>query len=153
MNFENKVVLITGASSGIGKAIALQLSKEKCKLILLARRIELLEELKNQSSFTNNQTVIIKCDVGKKDEVVSAYKMIKENLGIDHTLFKILLRQALSCSIFYKQDTAKTLRPIAALNIYPNNSNRANHHLFPVQADTRQHSRAAERFVQLNFPR
>lgn len=81
MNFENKVVLITGASSGIGKAIALQLSKEQCKLILLARRTELLEEIKNQLPITNNQSLIIKCDVSKKKEVVSAYKIIEEKFG------------------------------------------------------------------------
>ena len=81
MNFENKVVLITGASSGIGKAIVLQLLKENCKLILIARRIELLEELVNQSQITSNRPLLIKCDVSKKDEVASAYKVIKEKFG------------------------------------------------------------------------
>lgn len=81
MNFENKDILVTGASSGIGKAIAIQLLKENCRLILLARRIELLEELVNQPQITNNQPLIIKCDVSKKEEVVSAYKIIEEKFG------------------------------------------------------------------------
>lgn len=46
MNFTNKVVWITGASSGIGKALAIQLSKLGAKLILSARNIEKLKAVK-----------------------------------------------------------------------------------------------------------
>ncbi len=45
MYYENKVVLITGASSGIGKELALQLAKQKAKLILTARRADVLAEV------------------------------------------------------------------------------------------------------------
>ncbi|MHB8905617.1 MAG: SDR family NAD(P)-dependent oxidoreductase [Melioribacteraceae bacterium] len=81
MNFENKVILVTGASSGIGKAIAAQLLKENCNLILVARRTEVMEKLISQSPRNNNQSLIIKCDVSKKEEVVSAYKIIEEKFG------------------------------------------------------------------------
>src|SRR5438445_9254095 len=43
--FRDKVVLITGASSGIGEELALQLSRAGAKLTLAARRTELLEAL------------------------------------------------------------------------------------------------------------
>lgn len=81
MNFENKVVLVTGASSGIGRAIALQLAKENCKLVLLARRIELLEQLSNELELTDDQSLILKCDVSKKEDVAFAYGVIKEKFG------------------------------------------------------------------------
>lgn len=45
--FENKVCWITGASSGIGKAVTLLLSKQYPKLIISARNQEKLEEVKN----------------------------------------------------------------------------------------------------------
>lgn len=48
MDFNNKVIWITGASSGIGKALALALSQQQCQLILSARRIDALEAVKNQ---------------------------------------------------------------------------------------------------------
>ena len=43
MHFKNKVVWITGASSGIGAEIAFQLSFQNAKLILTARNKEALE--------------------------------------------------------------------------------------------------------------
>ncbi|MFT7050361.1 MAG: short-subunit dehydrogenase [Psychroserpens sp.] len=46
MKFNNKVIWITGASSGIGKSLAITLSKYDCKLIVSARRTEELEKLK-----------------------------------------------------------------------------------------------------------
>ncbi|MCX6175041.1 MAG: SDR family NAD(P)-dependent oxidoreductase [Ignavibacteriales bacterium] len=96
MNFNNKVVLITGASTGIGKAIAVKLLEANCKLVLTARRTELIEKYLHQSLITNNQPLILKCDVSKKEEVVSAYNKIKEkfekvdvailNAGIGHNV-------------------------------------------------------------------
>ena len=46
MRLENKIIWITGASSGIGKGLALALSQRNCKLILSARREQKLEEVK-----------------------------------------------------------------------------------------------------------
>lgn len=46
MNFTNKIVWITGASSGIGKSLAIELSKQGAKLILSARNTEKLEAVK-----------------------------------------------------------------------------------------------------------
>ena len=54
MNFRNKVVLITGASSGIGEASAIKFAKKNAKVVLVARRKEKL--LKLQKKFQNTQT-------------------------------------------------------------------------------------------------
>ncbi len=45
MDWSNQVVLITGASSGIGRGLALELTRRGAKLGLVARRAELLEEI------------------------------------------------------------------------------------------------------------
>lgn len=58
MNFKNKVIWITGASSGIGKGLALELFKQDCKLILSARREDLLESLKLQAEHPENVAVL-----------------------------------------------------------------------------------------------
>ncbi|MBJ7879930.1 SDR family NAD(P)-dependent oxidoreductase [Gelidibacter salicanalis] len=48
MNFNTKVIWITGASSGIGKALSIALSQENCQLILSSRRENALEAVKSQ---------------------------------------------------------------------------------------------------------
>lgn len=59
MQISNKVIWITGASSGIGKALVLHLSKEKTnKLILSSRREDTLNEVKVLCSYPENATVL-----------------------------------------------------------------------------------------------
>lgn len=47
MNFKNRTIWITGASSGIGKALVFNLSKQNCQLIISSRNIKDLETVKN----------------------------------------------------------------------------------------------------------
>lgn len=68
MKVEGKVIWITGASSGIGKALALELSKRSCKLILSSRREEVLNEVK---ALCQNQDhiEILPIDLEKSEEL------------------------------------------------------------------------------------
>jgi len=75
VDLKNKVVIITGASSGIGKALACKFAKEGCLLTLAARRINLLEQLKQQLKGT--EILILKTDVSKEDE---CKKLIEETV-------------------------------------------------------------------------
>lgn len=82
MNFENKTILLTGASTGIGKALAISLSKVNCNLVLVARRVELIDEYFNNLSIKPAAKILtLKCDVGNRIEVQSAFKNAKEKFG------------------------------------------------------------------------
>ncbi|WP_163713680.1 SDR family oxidoreductase [Mangrovibacterium lignilyticum] len=63
---ENKVVIITGASSGIGKALACEFASKGAKLVLAARRTELLEQLKQE--LNNTEVITHKTDVSKEED-------------------------------------------------------------------------------------
>ncbi|KAF6248179.1 alcohol dehydrogenase [Nitrosopumilus sp. b3] len=69
MNFKNKVVLITGASSGIGKESAIEFAKMGANIILVARRKDKLEQIANELKKFHVLTLICQCDVSKKDQV------------------------------------------------------------------------------------
>lgn len=69
----NNIVLITGATSGIGKACAEKFAAAKHDLIITGRRKERLEELKGELESKNNITVLPLCfDVQDKEAVFTA---------------------------------------------------------------------------------
>jgi NADP-dependent 3-hydroxy acid dehydrogenase YdfG len=70
-----KLVVITGASSGIGEAIAKQLSAQGHPLLLLARRIERLEALNLPN------TLSVKVDVTQKGDFEAAIKQAEAQFG------------------------------------------------------------------------
>lgn len=64
-----KVVVITGASSGIGKAIALKLAENGASVVLGARRNEKLSALANQIKMANGKVEYAVTDVKKKEDL------------------------------------------------------------------------------------
>ncbi len=83
MNFNNKIVWITGASSGIGKALAIELSKQGVRIIISSRNMEKLETVKN-SCVNPEKVKVLKLDLDdylNLDKVVA--KAIKLFNGID----------------------------------------------------------------------
>jgi short-subunit dehydrogenase len=72
---KDNVVLITGASSGIGQAVARELARRGARLVLTARRIDRLEALAEELSRGPGQAIAVKCDVtrdGDPEEAVAA---------------------------------------------------------------------------------
>ena len=65
---KDKVVIITGASSGIGYATALSLAKEGAKLVVGARRTDRLEKLVKEIEENNGEILSQKFDVTKKSD-------------------------------------------------------------------------------------
>ncbi|EAT37326.1 AAEL010677-PA [Aedes aegypti] len=80
-----KVAVITGASSGIGAAIAKQLANAGMVVIGLARRVERVEELKKHLPVeAASRLHALKCDVSKEESVSSAFEEIQRKFsGVD----------------------------------------------------------------------
>jgi NADP-dependent 3-hydroxy acid dehydrogenase YdfG len=68
-NIEGKVVVITGASSGLGEAAARHLSAEGASVVLGARRAKRLQSLANELSCNGGKALAIEADVSSFDQV------------------------------------------------------------------------------------
>ena len=77
--FDKKIIWITGASSGIGRELAIQLSKHNCTLILTARRHNQLEETKLKCGNANVQ--IYPFDLSKLDEIDDFSSKVQSDIG------------------------------------------------------------------------
>ncbi|CAM4810088.1 unnamed protein product [Rotaria magnacalcarata] len=76
MDLHGKNAVITGASSGIGKVVALTLAKEGCNVVLLARSRDTLESLATECSKHAVKAHVIVCDMSSKQSVEDACKEI-----------------------------------------------------------------------------
>ena len=86
MNLQNKVVVITGASSGIGEACAYAFAKQGCKLVLAARNVDKLEKVKELCLSLNAETLLVKCVVSVEADCKNLITQSIEKFNTIHIL-------------------------------------------------------------------
>ena len=84
MKFSGKTLWITGASSGIGKSVAIELSLKKCHLILSSRKKEDLEKVASTCQKNGSTTAIVPFDLGDPISIEQAATIVlKTEANID----------------------------------------------------------------------
>lgn len=81
IDLRDKVVVITGASSGIGKATALAFAQKGATVVLAARRIDKLKELEDSITSSHQQCVSIQTDVTREEEVQNLFDATERMFG------------------------------------------------------------------------
>jgi short-subunit dehydrogenase len=81
VDFKNRVVLITGASSGIGKDVAIEFAKLGANIVLVARKKDELEQTANELKKFDTSILVCRCDVSKRDQVKNMSKIVLEKFG------------------------------------------------------------------------
>ena len=81
MNFKDKVVVITGASSGIGEASAIKFAKKNAKIVLVARRKEKLLQVQKEISKYTDSVLVCQCDVSNKSQVKEMSDAVLDEFG------------------------------------------------------------------------
>lgn len=80
-SLKNKVVILTGASQGIGKELAVVYAKLGAKLALIARNQSKLEKVKQELQNLNCETIIISCDLTNTKEIAPAFASVYKHFG------------------------------------------------------------------------
>ncbi|AVR46627.1 FAD-binding oxidoreductase [Christiangramia fulva] len=81
MNMKRKVVVITGASAGVGRAIAKEFAKQEAKILLVARGKDGLEGTKKEVEQLGGEAWIYEADVADADAVHAAADYAEKNIG------------------------------------------------------------------------
>ncbi len=87
MKFTGKTLWITGASSGIGRAVAIELSLKRCHLILSSRKKEDLEKVAHICQKNGSTAVVIPFDLGDHTSIERAAKIVLETEKQVHGLY------------------------------------------------------------------
>uniref|UniRef100_A0A182T3W7 Dehydrogenase n=1 Tax=Anopheles maculatus TaxID=74869 RepID=A0A182T3W7_9DIPT len=80
--WQGKVAIVTGASSGIGAATVKALANTGLITFGLARRVERVDELKNDlSGDAKDRLHSIRCDITKEEDILAAFREVEEKFG------------------------------------------------------------------------
>lgn len=114
--FENKVVVITGASSGIGKACAVRFAQLGAKLVLAARNEtslkEVVEELKTAYGI---QALAVPCDVSKEEDCA---RLIKEAISGFSRIDILVNNAGISMRALFKDLDLSVLKTLMDVNFW-----------------------------------
>ena len=76
-----RVAVITGASSGLGRQMSEAFASRGADIVIMARRIERLNELKVELEKYNVKVLPIKCDVTSTEDINNACKLVEDTFG------------------------------------------------------------------------
>ena len=97
MSFD-RVAIVTGAGSGIGRASAIALNSEGYRVVLVGRRVEPLNETAALCK-DRGRTMVFPADISHPDQVTSLFAAVEENFGRIDVLFNNAGISALATSI------------------------------------------------------
>ncbi|MFO8047775.1 MAG: SDR family oxidoreductase [Desulfosudaceae bacterium] len=80
-SLEGRVALITGASRGIGEAIALTLAQNGASLVLISRKIEPLQGVVDKVKQAGGSAEAVACNVGRMEQLEELFAHIKKTYG------------------------------------------------------------------------
>jgi len=117
MEFKNKTILLTGASTGIGKEIAKKLAMINCKLILLARRTNLIEEYLSELNNIRADIDVLQCDVSMKEDVSGSMIKIKSMSKNKNNIDIAILNAGISYRTDITEFNSKHAEDIFGVNV------------------------------------
>jgi len=114
IRFRGKLVLITGASAGIGRATALHFSREGAKVLALARSRERLERVRAEAP-EGGPIVPVVADVADGGQMASAAATILREHGVPHV---VVANAGIGLDARFEETTDEALRSLFEVNVF-----------------------------------
>jgi short-subunit dehydrogenase len=113
MSFQNKIIVITGASSGIGKALALGFLTQGAKVALCARNLGKLQEA--FSDIDNNNLLLVAADVSQENDCKDFVRAVIEKWGAIDALIN---NAGISMRALFEEVELDVLRNLMDINFW-----------------------------------
>ena len=111
-SLKGKNIVITGASSGIGKALSIEASKCGANLVLASRKIDQLEAIKSEISNSKLIILCVQTDITNQKECENLMQLANEKLG---SLDVLINNAGISMrSAFDEVDISDTCNPLSS---------------------------------------
>jgi short-subunit dehydrogenase len=114
MDWSKQVVLITGASSGIGRGMALELARRGACVGLVARRRELLEQLAEEIKLAGGRAMALPADVTQSDQVRAAVCQLRARFG---RIDLLIANAGISINTFVPELCEKKIAELINVNV------------------------------------
>ncbi len=112
---KNKVVIITGASSGIGEACAYAFARQGAKLVLAARNIDKLAHVKNNCEQLGASCILVKCDVSDENE---CRDLIAHTIHEYHTIHVLINNAGISMRALFEELDLSVIKQVMDTNFW-----------------------------------
>jgi len=113
--YKGKTIIITGASYGIGRSMAIQYSNFDCNIVLASRSIVELEKVALQVRKNGSNCLVVQCDVTNKDELVL---LVNETVKNYKTIDLLINNVGVTSRFLIKNATTQVLRDLMEVNFW-----------------------------------
>jgi NAD(P)-dependent dehydrogenase (short-subunit alcohol dehydrogenase family) len=87
MAASSKIALVTGAGTGVGRAVAIALAKAGYSIVLAGRRKEMLDKVAGEINAVGAQALSVPTDVSKREQILALFATVKSSFGRLDLLF------------------------------------------------------------------
>lgn len=112
---KGKIAIITGASSGIGKALAYELAKNGASVVIAARSMDKLEELANNLNNLGFDAFAFQADVSREQDCKN---LIQATIDKYHTIDVLINNAGISMRALFEETNLDTIRKLMDVNFW-----------------------------------